>query len=249
MLSRPDTPLIDSKEYRSILPLVGFGRGGRADIDVTVSRLQRYQSAPTEQNWEDLLHLLSYINYATDLPMYFNATDSQVRLECDAGFNVSNKGDSQGGWILSIGGATVASKTFRIKTIVLDSTSVEIVAVTDGVCEVLWMRDLLIELGYPQKSIPIKEDNPSCITMLQKEPRSFQTRSKHVRVKWSFYRQVHRNGLVHLIYCTTADIRVDLLTKPLGGNARCRHLASILKGEATAAAVPVATDKPGARKR
>ena len=116
---------------------------------------------------------------------------------------MSNKGDSQGGWILSIGGATVASKTFRIKTIVLDY--------------LILLRVLLIELGYPQKSIPIKEDNQSCITMLQKEPRNFQTRSKNVRVKWSFYRQVHRNGLEHLIYCPTADMRADLLTKPLPG--------------------------------
>ena len=108
------------------------------------------------------------------------------------------------------------------------------------------MRDLLIELGYPQKSIPIKEDNQSCITMLQKEPRNFQTKSKHVRVKWSFYRQVHRNGLVHMIYCPTEDMRADLLTKPLGGNARCRQLASILGAAATA---PAATGEPNARKR
>ena len=83
------------------------------------------------------MHLQAYINYATDLPMHFNTTDSQVRLECDAGFNVSSKGDSLEGWILTIGGATVASNSFRIKTIVLDSTSAEIVVVTDGVCEVL----------------------------------------------------------------------------------------------------------------
>ena len=57
-----------------------------------------------------------------------------------------------------------------------------------------------------------------------------QTKSKHVRVKWRFYRQVHRNGLVHLVYCPTADMRADLLTKPLGGNARVRHMTSILAG-------------------
>ena len=60
--SRPEAPLLDAKrhkEYRSILQRVGFGREGRADIDVTVSRLQRFQSAPTEQDWSDLCQLLS----------------------------------------------------------------------------------------------------------------------------------------------------------------------------------------------
>ena len=66
--------------------------------------------------------------------------------------------------------------------------------------------------------------------MLQNEPRNFQTKSKHVRVKWRFYRQVHRAGLVHLVYCPTAEMRADLLTKPLGGNARVRHMTSILVG-------------------
>ena len=232
--SRPASPLLDAKrhkDYRSILQRVGFGREGRADIDATVSRLQRFQSAPTELDWSDLRHLLSYLNYATDLPIHFNPYDTQIRMECDAGYNVSDKGDSQGGWIMTLGGSTIASKSFRIKTIVLDSTSAEIVAVTDGICEALWARDLLIELGYAQKSIEIKEDNQSCITMLQKEPRNFQTKSKHVRVKWRFYRQVHRNGLVHLKYCPTEDMRADLLTKPLGGTARCRHMVSILKGQ------------------
>ena len=218
------------KDYRSILQRVGFGRDGRADIDVVVSRLQRYQNRPTEDDWKDLQHLLEYINYATDTPIIYAPTDSQVRMECDAGFNVTDMGDSQGGWIMTVGGSTVASKSFRIKTIVRDSTSAEIVAVTEGLSEALWARDLLIELGYPQRSIPFQEDNKSCITMLQNEPRNFQTKSKHVRVKWRFYRQVHRNGLVHLVYCPTADMRADLLTKPLGGNARIRHMTSILAG-------------------
>ena len=131
---------------------------------------------------------------------------------------------------MTVEGTTVASKSFRIKTIVLDSTSAEIATVTDGISEALWARDVLIELGYPQKSIEIMEDNQSCITMLQKEPRNFQTKSKHVRVKRRFYRQVHRNGLVHLKYCPTENMRANLLTKPLGSNARCRHMVSILKG-------------------
>ena len=42
------------------------------------------------------------------------------------------------------------------------------------VSELLWCRDILEELGYPQQPIAIREDNQSCITMLQQEPRNFQ---------------------------------------------------------------------------
>ena len=54
--------------------------------------------------------------------------------------------------------------------------------------EILWCRDVQEELGYPQGKIPIAEDNMSCITMPQKEPRSFHSKSRHVRVKWAFFR-------------------------------------------------------------
>ena len=94
----------------------------------------------------------------------------------------------------------------------------------------LWCRDVLVELGYPQDPIPIMEDNKSCITMLQQEPRNFHTKSRHVRVKWAFFRQEYAKRTIFLRYCPTASMVADLLTKPLGSRAHNLLSTSILNG-------------------
>ena len=81
-----------------------------------------------------------------------------------------------------------------------------------------------------QGKIPIAEDNMSCITMLQKEPRSFHSKSRHVRVKWAFFRQEYAKRTLVLRYCPTEEMVADLLTKPLGGKAHNQHTQAILNG-------------------
>ena len=88
----------------------------------------------------------------------------------------------------------------------------------------------LKELGYPQRRINIYEDNQSCITMLQQEPRSFHTKSRHVRVKWAFYREEYKKGTVKLRYRPTKDMLADLLTKPLGGKLHTLHASRSYRG-------------------
>ena len=117
-----------------------------------------------------------------------------------------------------VGHSLVGLKGGRIKTAVRSSTEAEIVGVNEVTSEVLWARDVLIELGFPQQEIVTAEDNSSCITMMQTEPRNFQTNSRHVRVKWAFFRQENEKQLLKLVHCPTEKMRADLLTKPLRGN-------------------------------
>ena len=66
--------------------------------------------------------------------------------------------------------------------------------------------------------------------MLQKEPRNFQTNSRHVRVKWVFFRQEAEKQLIRLVYCPTERMRADILTKPLRGNVFRDHDTAIREG-------------------
>ena len=59
--------------------------------------------------------------------------------------------------------------------------------------------------------------------MLQQEPRNFHSKSRHVRVKWAFFRQEYENKTIKLEYCPTDKMVADLLTKPLPGKAHTLH--------------------------
>ena len=211
-------------QFRSILE-------GRSDIDFAVSYLQRLQSNPTKTDWNDLMHLLHYLNKEPEHWITHEPSDLQLRAYVDASYNITPEGTSHYGFILTVGHSLIGLKGGRIKAVVRSSTEAEIVGVNEVTSEILWARDVLIELGFPQDQVTIAENNNSCITMLQSEPRNFQTNSRHVRGKWAFFRQEHEKDLLKLVYCPTEVMRADLLTKPLRGKVFRDHDSAIRDGE------------------
>ena len=231
--SDPKSPkLSESKasRFRSILQKIAYAREGRPDFDFPVCYLQSKQSSPSEQDWSDLEHLLSYIKKFPEKQVIVKPKDLQLRGHVDASFNMTIDARSYYGYLITLGHALISCKGGRIKTVVRSSTEAEISGVNEIVSELLWCRDVLEELGYEQHKIPISEDNQSCITMLQKEPRSFHSKSRHVRVKWAFFRQEFMKRTLFLRYCPTEKMVADLLTKPLGGKAHNLHSAVIFSG-------------------
>ena len=221
---------IEANKFRSTLQKIAYAREGRPDFDFTVCYLQSKQSAPSEQDRDDLLHLLGYVMRFPEKQVIFKPKDLQLRGHADASFNITIDGRSYYGYLITLGGSLVSTKGGRIKTIVRSSTEAEITAVNEIVSELLWCRDIMEELGYEQKKMPILEDNQSCITMLQKEPRSFHSKSRHVRVKWAFFRQEYNKRTLCLCYCPTEKMTADILTKPLGGKAHKLHSTAIFSG-------------------
>ena len=233
LISDPNSPLLPAQgvtTYRSTLQKIAYAREGRPDIDFTVSFLQSHQAQPTQQDWDDLAHLLGYLKYAPDKPIIIDPSDLQLHGFADAAFNITPNGRSHYGYLVRLGHSLIASKGGRIKSVVRSSTEAEISAVNELISDLLWCRDVLEELGYPQQRINIYEDNQSCITMLQQEPRSFHTKSRHVRVKWAFFREEYKKGTVKLRYRPTNNMLADLLTKPLGGKLHTLHASRIFTG-------------------
>ena len=233
LTSNPDSPPLPPNaisNYRSTLQKVAYAREGRPDFDFVVSYLQSKQSNPSEQDWSDLGHLLGYIKRFPDKPVVFDPTDLQLGGYVDAAYNITPDARSHYGYVITLGNSLISSKGGRIKTVVRSSTEAEISAVNEIVSELLWCRDILEELGYPQQPIAIKEDNQSCITMLQQEPRNFHSKSKHVRVKCAFYREEFAKRSFFLQYCPTTEMLADLLTKPLSGKTHNLHSDRLFRG-------------------
>ena len=227
------SPLLASgarDEYVSRVATINFYREGRADIDFVVGHLQRHQVKTTEQDQDDLNHLLGYLNRFPDKPRVYAPKDSQIRAYCDASFALDDL-NSYFGYIYSMGGTTIAHKGGRIKTAVRSVYEAEGTAINECISDVLWARDVMVELGYPQEAIPIAEDNQSLIKVFQNGRRNLQTKSKHVRLKWKFFRQQQENGMAYLTYCPTEQMHADIITKPTGGSVLSRHSDAILHGK------------------
>ena len=68
-------------------------------------------------------------------------------------------------------------------------------------------------------------DNQSAIALTRNH--QYHARTKHINVCYHFIRWVVENGSLHLVYCPTADMIVDTLTKALP-LPKVKHFAECL---------------------
>lgn len=81
--------------------------------------------------------------------------------------------------------------------------------------EAVWFRQLLEDLGSPQDTITIYEDNQACIS-LTKNPEDHK-RSKHIQIKYHVIRGYVKEKLIKFEYCRTNDQLADIFTKGVSG--------------------------------
>ncbi len=111
--------------------------------------------------------------------------------------------------------------------IALSTTEAEYVALSQAMQDVIPLMNLLNEFSEivpvanvpPQIKCKVFEDNTSCITVA-KAP-SMTPRTKHLALKYHFFRAFIKNGSISIHYITSAEQTADILTKPLSGELFC----------------------------
>jgi hypothetical protein len=109
------------------------------------------------------------------------------------------------------------------------STEAEIKAIDLCIRTIIYLRDLLRELGYPQHD-PTKlyVDNKSAMQIC--ESLKGHNRIKHLNVRINYIRQMVNARVVELLFVPSAENVADILTKPLARPAFERCSYRLLKG-------------------
>jgi hypothetical protein len=71
------------------------------------------------------------------------------------------------------------------------------------------------DMGFPQKTVTIYEDNQACIS-LTKNPEDHK-RTKHIQVRFHVIRDYVAKELIKFIYFPTKDQLADVFTKGVAG--------------------------------
>eukprot|EP00961_Rhodomonas_salina_P118396 1593735-Rhodomonas_salina.1 len=115
------------------------------------------------------------------------------------------------------------SCTTTTSTVTLSSAEAEFVAASMCGQEVIYLRNLLRDLGHSQGDHPtvIYEDNASCITMSENPVNA--ERSHHIDTRVWFLRDMIRDKLLRLRKCTGTQNVVDVLAKSLPEPSFTKH--------------------------
>ena len=96
-------------------------------------------------------------------------------------------------------------------TIALSSTSAEIASLSDLCRQLVWISGILTQLGFPQRLVPIYEDNRPAIAVAYRT--NLTQRNRHMRIRDLWVRELCTSDLCRVFYCNTKANIADFFTK------------------------------------
>ena len=212
MRAYPYAQLVGSLMYLAIAT--------RPDISYAVGLLGRFSANPGLPHWKAAKHLLRYLKGTMDMKLTYAPDPSQTELftsYCDAdhGGDRDNK-RSTSGMIIKMGTGAVswASRLQAMNT--LSTTEAEYISAVSAAQEMLWLRNLFTELGFPVSGLPLFIDNMSALSVA-KNP-EHHGRMKHLDLRFYWLRDVVHSGAINVLHVPTLEQPADILTKALGKN-------------------------------
>jgi hypothetical protein len=160
---------------------------------------------------------MRYIKGTMDMKLVYKPDDSGELFTsfCDADHGGSkDTGKSTGGYLIKFGTGAISWRSKLQPIIALSTTEAEYIAAVEAGKEILWLRNLLGELGYKFTSPSILYiDNQSAISVA-KNP-EHHGRMKHLDLQVLLVERCCGEWIHHSKFIPTAEMPADLLTKPL----------------------------------
>jgi hypothetical protein len=190
----------------------------RPDIVFAVGVLCRFMANPGPEHWKAVKHLFCYLRGTCDFRLTYKPDPSapypfHAYSDADHGANLDN-GRSTSAYVVKIGSGAVSWMSRLQSIVALLTTEAEFVAAASAGQEVIWMRQLLGELGFDvSKPSLLLLDNQSAIQVARNP--EHHGRMKHLDLRFYWLRNVVVAGHIVIRYVPTADMAADLLTKGL----------------------------------
>lgn len=218
-LTNQERDFMRNKDYQHLLGCLNWlALGTQPDLVYLLAHLGQAQSNLHPEHWHVLLHILRYLSKTVDMGLVYSkhAKDVGPHIYTDSLFaDCPNTHKPHSGFVVRLGGAAVAWSSHKQAIVTTSSTEAEYVAIGHATKEVIWigqlMRDLGVDLGGP---MCIYADNQSSILLSSLERLS--SCMKHLDVQYYFVHEHIRLGDCRFIWVPTKLNTADVLTKLLG---------------------------------
>ena len=202
----------------------------RPDILYALSRCAQRCSSPTKRDLRRVKKIFMYLNGTKDHGLTFSCNgDIQLVGWVDASHTHYEDGKGHFGYAFSFGvdDGVFYAKSQKMKIVTpAGSTDTEYVAMYEAATEIVFLRNLLNEIGFKQNGPTILyEDNKSTIDLANGLGKFHK--QKHVNVKYHYTKDLVREGVIQVCYCHTEQMIADIFTKALS-KAQHKYLVSLI---------------------
>lgn len=202
----PTAQAMSPRPYRSLIrSLMYVATTTRPDVAFIVALLSRHLDSPTTSHWKSANCVLRYLKTTQILGIHYRASRGNLLVEAFSDSDCASSKDTRmsvSGALVIINGGPVIFKSSQQRTVALGSAEAEQMALSACAEEIVWLRNLLFELGYPvSTATTVKLDNQSAIAIATNI--GYQSRAKHIDIRHHFVRDHVESGTVKLEYVPT----------------------------------------------
>ena len=184
----------------------------RPDIAHAVGVVSRFMSNPGKMHWEAVKWILRYLRGTTKAALHFGGSEIKLHGYVDSDLAGDlDRSRSTTGYVFTLGSAAVSWKSQLQDVVALSTTEAEYVAATEASKEMIWLQELMEELGKKQESSRLYSDSKSAIHLAKNS--AFHPKTKHIRIRYHFIRWLLEEKVLKLEKILSSENPADMFTK------------------------------------
>ncbi|KAF5781204.1 putative RNA-directed DNA polymerase [Helianthus annuus] len=212
----------DRERYQRIVGKLIYLSHTRPDIAYAVGVISQFMHQPQSAHMDAVFRILRYLKGTVGHGVLFKPNGhlgTQLYTDADWAGDKGNR-RSTSGYFTLVGGNLVTWRSKKQKVVALSSAEAEFRGIAKGITEVLWVRRLLTEIGFPpQETSKITTDNKAAIQISENPVQ--HDRTKHIEVDRHFIKEKFEAEIVSLSFVPSEEQLADILTKAV--NERILH--------------------------
>ncbi|RVW29882.1 Retrovirus-related Pol polyprotein from transposon RE1 [Vitis vinifera] len=222
----PNQVSTDKGRYQRLVGRLMYLAHTRPDLAYALSVVSQYMHNPGEQHMNAVMRILRYLKNAPGKGILFakNVDHQSIEVYTDADWaGAVDDRRSTSGYFTFVGGNLVTWKSKKQNVVARSSAEAEFRGMTLGLCEALWLRLLLQDLGYlSRQPIRLFCDNKAACDIAHNPVQ--HDRTKHVEVDRFFIKEKLDNKIVELPKIRSEDQLADILTKAVSSQVFSKFL-------------------------
>ena len=220
---------VDKGRYQRLVGRLMYLAHTRPDLTSALSIVSQFMHNPEEQHMNPVMRILRYLKSAPRKGIFFtkNVDCQSVDAYSDADWaEAIDDIRSTLGYFTFVGGNLVTWRSKKQNVVARSSVEAEFRDMALGICEALWLRLLLMDLGYqPRQPIRLYCDNKVACDIAQNPVQHDCT--KHLEVDRFFIMEKLDEKIFELPKIRSEDQLVDILTKVVSSRVFSKFLGKL----------------------
>jgi Reverse transcriptase (RNA-dependent DNA polymerase) len=212
----PTDPSLCSQFQQVIGLLLYIMLGTCPDIAFAVTKLSQHATNPSEDHLSRALYICHYLLGTLDYALVYDGP-SNSGLEAYANSDWASDLNTRKfttGYLMKLAGGIFAWNSHAQKIVALLSTEAEYMLLSDTSQQLVWVKNLLIELDIQLSPILLYGDNQGSIFLASNLVQ--EKHIKHIDLCYHYIRDVVHLKQVELFFIEGAENPTDMFTKNLG---------------------------------